>query len=506
MKKLTGLLLTLLLVMSCFGCSSSKKNISSQEEKQVYSLYLDVTFNENLFFSRYDVDVVLDDEEIVSLKHGTNFTKIIEVTEGEHQLYFYKASDRDVKGSTPITIKEDATFSCTITTHGDDIEIADKTMKVGLEGSQLTMIDCEGMNLTLAVKELEKIGFSNIHYTASNDDTIIDTDNWIILAQNCEAGTVMDKNDKVTLTCMKTHNYLVDAVGGLSLKEARMKLQEISYTIENYINANTDASLTNDLQEEDDEVDGVWIVSDIQEVSANKKTANLYLSYIGNVAMINVKGKTLDQALELLNKAQLYNIEYEAVSDDIIIEKANWEVTSQSVAPGTIISADTEITMKCKHLTEESSSQIEKKSSSKKSIASQKNTYKIGDKLSVGKVRYKVTQVTTSNRAGNKYLNTKAQGRYLIVTIQITNKGDDPLNVSDDYFTLINGNKTYEVDSTAGFYLKNSIINETVNPDVTLKGRIAFDVSKKVASSKKNKLQVQTGFWGTEKGIIELRK
>lgn len=148
---------------------------------------------------------------------------------------------------------------------------------------------------------------------------------------------------------------------------------------------------------------------------------------------------------------------------------------------------------------------VETSQTKKKTPKAEEKVYKIGDKLTVGDVRYKVTNVSTSKKVGSRYLNAKAQGRFLIISIQITNKGDEALTVSDSFFKLINGKKTYEVSNDT-IYADDSIILKEINPDITLKGKIIFDVPEKIAKAKDNYLQVQTGFWGTEKGSIALTK
>ena len=66
--------------------------------------------------------------------------------------------------------------------------------------------------------------------------------------------------------------------------------------------------------------------------------------------------------------------------------------------------------------------------------------------------------------------------------------------------------KKYSADSTATIYAdsENSLWYDSINPDLTTSGVIAFDVSTEVANSADTQLQVQTGFWGTQTGIISL--
>lgn len=134
---------------------------------------------------------------------------------------------------------------------------------------------------------------------------------------------------------------------------------------------------------------------------------------------------------------------------------------------------------------------------------------KLGGQLDVGDVSYTVNAITTTDTVGNEYLNTKAQGIYLIVDLSVTNNSDKALTVSDSFFKVINDSKTYEADSTASIYIasdddSDALWFKDINPDITLTGKVVFDVSQAVIDSNTKELQVQTGFWGTQTGTILL--
>ena len=129
-----------------------------------------------------------------------------------------------------------------------------------------------------------------------------------------------------------------------------------------------------------------------------------------------------------------------------------------------------------------------KKKEDKKKEPKEK-TYGIKDTLKVGDVEYTVNGIETTDTIGDEYLNQKAQETYLIVSVTVKNNGD----------------KTYNTDSTAIMYLGDeSIFAKEINPDASLKGKIVFDVTKATIDDKNLQLQVQTGAWGTEKGLINL--
>lgn len=136
----------------------------------------------------------------------------------------------------------------------------------------------------------------------------------------------------------------------------------------------------------------------------------------------------------------------------------------------------------------------------------QLETVSVGQPIRVGDVEYTVNSHTTTDKVGNEYLNKTANGVYLIVNVTVKNLGDDALTVTDNFFKLIKDDKEYESDSTAGIYANNDskFFLDKVNPEGSVTGNIVFDVTKETVDAGNLKLQVQTGAWGTQKGLINL--
>lgn len=130
----------------------------------------------------------------------------------------------------------------------------------------------------------------------------------------------------------------------------------------------------------------------------------------------------------------------------------------------------------------------------------------IGEELKVGDVVFKVTGVTTSNKIGNDFLAVNSQGTFLVVDVEVRNEGAEALTVDSSFFTLSANGKTYESDSEAGIYANESadFFLTGINPDLTLAGKVVFDVSDAVLEAEQV-INVQTGFWGTETGEIKIK-
>lgn len=143
-------------------------------------------------------------------------------------------------------------------------------------------------------------------------------------------------------------------------------------------------------------------------------------------------------------------------------------------------------------------------SDKKESTKEEVKTYTVGEVVPVGDVEYTVNSISSTKTIGSDYLNNDAQEMYLVVNISIKNNGDEALNVSDSFFKLLKGKKTYETDSGSAIYLEDSIIYKDINPEATLTGSFVFDVTQETIDDQSLQLQVQTGVWGTETEVINL--
>lgn len=89
-----------------------------------YTINLDIDFDENLAFSRYDVDMKLDTEFIASLSHGVSGKKTFSASEGDHTIWFYKHGDSSVSGSAKININGNLNVSCKIHCNSTQVTVS----------------------------------------------------------------------------------------------------------------------------------------------------------------------------------------------------------------------------------------------------------------------------------------------------------------------------------------------------------------------------------------------
>ncbi|MEK3946089.1 DUF4352 domain-containing protein [Paenibacillus sp. FSL R7-0048] len=145
---------------------------------------------------------------------------------------------------------------------------------------------------------------------------------------------------------------------------------------------------------------------------------------------------------------------------------------------------------------------VETKGTSKEDA---KKLAKKGEELQVGDVVFKVNKVTTTKeiKDGN-YLSysPSADGSiFLVVNVTVKNAGKKMITTDSSYFQLLKDEVTYNPSTlitTSGDYF----LYEGINPGLAQTGNVVFEIPEDMTGFL---LNVQTGFWGTEQGQIELK-
>jgi archaellum component FlaG (FlaF/FlaG flagellin family) len=125
-----------------------------------------------------------------------------------------------------------------------------------------------------------------------------------------------------------------------------------------------------------------------------------------------------------------------------------------------------------------------------KAAAPKDTTLRIGDKAHDGKFQFVVTGIKSGvPQIGDKYLNTKAQGQFVLVSIVVKNIGNEAQTFDGSSQTLYIGGKKFSADTGAAIYLKDSqsFLND-INPGNQVKGVVVFDVPKTASAFQKIEL------------------
>ena len=140
--------------------------------------------------------------------------------------------------------------------------------------------------------------------------------------------------------------------------------------------------------------------------------------------------------------------------------------------------------------------------------SNEETTYSIGEAVDVGGLSVTVNGKSNQATVGNEFLNeTAGSGNYLLLDITITNNGNEAVTVDDSNFKLIKGETTFKSDGTATIYVNDesaSFFLNQLNPESTLSGIVAFDISEESASDPSLQLEVSGGFFSGDKELINI--
>ena len=117
-----------------------------------------------------------------------------------------------------------------------------------------------------------------------------------------------------------------------------------------------------------------------------------------------------------------------------------------------------------------------------------------------GYLKYIVTKSWWSNRLHrNQYINQRPNAVYLFVEVAVQNIDSQPRVIPP--FRLVDENDAVYSTSSNSWVVENSIgIMETLNPNVSKRGIVVFDVPK----DKKYALQLLGGYWSGEAVFVLL--
>ena len=125
MKKKFIVVIFAMIVIGLTACQSEQSETNQEEKMQVekFAVQVEIACEENLLFSRYDVNIFIDDELLGTLEHGATDTYTVELIEGEHTLKAEKEDESDVDGTVEFEVSENTELSYQLSLSRDQIEI-----------------------------------------------------------------------------------------------------------------------------------------------------------------------------------------------------------------------------------------------------------------------------------------------------------------------------------------------------------------------------------------------
>lgn len=120
------------------GANGSKKTSKPVQDAPSYPVHLSVDCSENLLFSRYDLTIYVDSEEIGTLDHGAEDSWDLTLDKGQHTLRVQKKDDSSVDGRETFKVDQNEKVSCTVYAKHDQIEISHLEVKASTDSSNST--------------------------------------------------------------------------------------------------------------------------------------------------------------------------------------------------------------------------------------------------------------------------------------------------------------------------------------------------------------------------------
>lgn len=143
---------------------------------------------------------------------------------------------------------------------------------------------------------------------------------------------------------------------------------------------------------------------------------------------------------------------------------------------------------------------------SEKSKADEKKIASIGDDLQINNVVFTVNEISATKeiKDAGGYISYKPESEgaeFLVVNVTVKNAGKEAITTDSSFFKLNKGDVVYS-PSTIFTTDSKFFLYDGINPGLKKTGNILFEIPE---ASQDLTLTVQTGFWGTETGIINLK-
>lgn len=143
--------------------------MSISVDEPEYAVSLEIECVENLLFSKYDVDVYVDDSMQGTISHGTTETYNLNLTKGVYEIKFVSAEDDEVTGGVSIDIYQDESLKYKISCTSSQINVETIQGTVSQHGEDevampLSASSYKYQNYVDVQTELSEAGFTNISF------------------------------------------------------------------------------------------------------------------------------------------------------------------------------------------------------------------------------------------------------------------------------------------------------------------------------------------------------
>lgn len=193
-------------------------------EMPLYKVVIEIDCAANLIFSRYNVVVNLDYDELGTIEHGKSATYDVELEKGSYTLEICNEDDKDVVGTYEIEVTGDGTYKFEISCHSDQVKISE----VGKITCPVDTTVIDTKSYTDVVAAFENAGFTNVKTKEVKDLEPTATDKVNLVSSI----TVDGKSDFTTAsTYFKEVEVVIEyhAIKDISMTKAASDYVNINY-------------------------------------------------------------------------------------------------------------------------------------------------------------------------------------------------------------------------------------------------------------------------------------
>lgn len=186
MKKVVSLILVVVFSLCISACGDPNPGGNSNSEPvQTIRVILEVECAENLLFSRYDIDVFVDSEQLGIVEHGANKIFELWLAEGKHTLTVENESDSSVDGAADFFVQQEVKYKYKASCKNDQVKL-----ELVSEESLSTELNSES-------NSVEKVTDSDADNSLSNSSNTI-SDNISDYVSSTNAETQETQSDSST--------------------------------------------------------------------------------------------------------------------------------------------------------------------------------------------------------------------------------------------------------------------------------------------------------------------
>lgn len=174
--------------------------MSISVDEPEYAVSLEIECVENLLFSKYDVDVYVDDSMQGTISHGTTETYNLNLTKGVYEIKFVSAEDDEVTGGVSIDIYQDESLKYKISCTSSQINVETIQGTVSQHGEDEVAMPQSAssykyQNYVDVQTELSEAGFTNISFEILYDIELGWTEEGEVDSVSVDGNTEFEQGD-----------------------------------------------------------------------------------------------------------------------------------------------------------------------------------------------------------------------------------------------------------------------------------------------------------------------